>query len=87
MQMPDKPEKQVHVEAYSGYKADERPLRVTIDGHAREVAEVEDRWYSPGATFFRVRLTGGERYVLRRIEAQEVWTIEAYRSSGRSASH
>jgi hypothetical protein len=84
--MPDKLEKYVHVETYSGYKADERPLRVTIDGESQEVAEVEDRWYSPGATLFRVRLTSGERYVLRRIEAQEVWMIEAYRSSGRSAS-
>ena len=85
--MQDKPEKHVHVETYSGYKADQRPVRVTIDGEAQEVAEVEDRWYSPGSTFFRVRLTGGERYVLRRIEAQEVWMIEAYRSSRRSASH
>ena len=85
--MPDKPEKYVHVETYSGYQADERPLRVTIDGHAHDVAEVEDRWYSPGATFFRVRLADGERYVLRRIEAQEVWVIEAYRSSSCSASH
>jgi len=84
--MPDKLEKHVHVETYSGYKSDERPVRVTIDGEPREVAEVEDRWYSPGATFFRVRLAGGERYVLRRIEAQVVWMIEAYRSSGHSAS-
>ena len=72
---------------YSGYKADERPVRVTIDGRAHEVAEVEDRWYSPGATFFGVRLADGERYVLRRIEAQEVWAIEAYRSAERSTSH
>jgi hypothetical protein len=79
-------EKHVHVETYSGYKADERPLRITIDGAAREVAEVEDRWYSPGATFFRVRLADGERYVLRRIDAQEVWLIEAYRSSTRHTS-
>jgi hypothetical protein len=80
-------EKRVQVETYSGYKADERPLRLTIDGVAVEVAEVEDRWYSPGATFFRVLLANGERYVLRRIEAQEVWVIEAYRSSSRGASH
>jgi hypothetical protein len=79
-------EKHVQVETYSGYKADERPVRVTIDGRAQEVAEVEDRWYSPGATFFRVRLLDGERYVLRRIEAQDVWTLEAYRSSTRSTS-
>jgi hypothetical protein len=85
--MSNQSEKFVHVETYSGYKADERPLRVTIDGWAHEVAEVEDRWYSPGATFFRVRLTGGERYVLRRVEGQEVWVLEAYRSSSRSASH
>jgi hypothetical protein len=85
--MSDQVEKRVQVETYSGYKADQRPLRVTMDGRAHEVAEVEDRWYSPGATFFRVRLADGERYVLRRIEAQEVWVIEAYRSSSCSASH
>jgi hypothetical protein len=85
--MSDRVEKHVQVETYSGYKADERPLRLTIDDQAHEVAEVEDRWYSPGATFFRVRLAGGERYVLRRIDAQEVWVIEAYRSSSRSALH
>ena len=85
--MSDKVEKRVEVETYSGYKADERPVRVTIDGTPVEVAEVEDRWYSPGATFFRVLLANGERYVLRRIEAQEVWILEAYRSSTRATSH
>jgi hypothetical protein len=85
--MSDRVEKRVQVETYSGYKADERPLRVTIDGRAHEVAEVEDRWYSPGATFFRVRLADGERYVLRRIEAQGVWVLEAYRSADRSTLH
>ena len=85
--MSDKVEKRVRVETYSGYKADERPVRVTIDGEAREVAEVEDRWYSPGATFFRVLLANGERYVLRRVEAQEIWLIEAYRSSCHPTSH
>jgi hypothetical protein len=79
--MPDRIEKYVQVETYSGYRADERSARVTIDGQAHEVAEVEDRWYSPGATFFRVRLANGERYVLRRVEAQEVWVLEAYRSA------
>jgi hypothetical protein len=85
--MPDRVEKHVQVETYSGYMADERPVRVTIDGRAHDVAEVEDRWYSPGFTFFRVRLASGDRYVLRRIEAQDVWVIEAYRFSIRSTSH
>lgn len=85
--MQDKVEKHVQVETYSGYKADERPVRVTINGQMVEVADVEDRWYSPGATYFRVRLATGERYVLRRVEAQEIWMIEAYRSEMRSTSH
>jgi hypothetical protein len=85
--MSNRVEKRVEVETYSGYKADERPVRVKIDGATVEVAEVEERWYSPGATFFRVLLANGERYVLRRVEAQEVWVLEAYRSSVRATSH
>lgn len=85
--MLDRIEKRVEVETYSGYTADERPLRVTIDGVALEIAEIEDRWYSPGAAFFRVLLANGDRYVLPRIDAQGVWVLDAYRSSVRATSH
>jgi hypothetical protein len=71
--------KLLHVECYSGYKADERPVRVQLGGQMIDVSEVEDRWYSPGATYFRVLLANGERYVLRREDAQDVWTLEAFR--------
>jgi hypothetical protein len=73
-------EKIVHVECYSGYTSDERPVRLQIGNDMVEVADVEDRWYSPGATYFRVLLTNGERYVVRREDAQDVWTLEAFRS-------
>ena len=78
---PDKPEKIVHVECYSGYKGEERPLRVQLAQGMADVAEVEDRWYSPGATYFRVRLANADRYVLRRDDAQDVWTLQAFRAS------
>jgi hypothetical protein len=42
---------------------------------------VEDRWYSPGETYFRVRVEGGDRYVLKHMEAQDLWSLEAYRST------
>ena len=70
----------VRVECYSGYKGDERPTKLEIGEQMLDVAEVEDRWYSPGATYFRVLLANGERYVLRREDAQDVWTLEAFRS-------
>lgn len=47
-----------------------------------DVEQVEDRWYLPAATFFRVRVAGGDRYVLRREDAQDAWTLEAYRAGG-----
>lgn len=46
-----------------------------------QVAEVEDRWYSPGETYFRVRVESGERYVLKRTEAQDVWSLEGYQKA------
>ena len=75
-------ERTVRVECYAGYKGDERPVRLQIGEQMVDVAEVEDRWYSPGATYFRVLLSNGERYVLRREEAQDVWTLQAFRSPG-----
>ena len=75
------PDAVIRVECYSGFKGDERPVRLRFGEHTTlEVAEVEDRWYSPGETFFRVRTTDGDRYVLRHTEAQDVWTLSAYRS-------
>jgi len=79
------PEQIVKVECYSGCKADERPLRIRFASQTLEIAEVEDRWYSPGASFFRVRTTNGERYVLRREDAQDVWTLTAFRAAQRDS--
>jgi hypothetical protein len=75
----------VRVECYSGYRADERPLRILFANQTLEIAEVEDRWYSPGATYFRVRVTSGERYVLRREDAQDVWSLTAFRAAEKSS--
>jgi hypothetical protein len=73
-------ERAVHVQCYAGYKGDERPVKLQINEQLVDIAEVEDRWYSPGATYFRVLLANGERYVLRREDAQDVWTLQAFRS-------
>jgi hypothetical protein len=71
----------IRVECYSGYKADERPLRLYLRERVLEVAEVEDRWYSPGETYFRVLTTDGDRYVLRHTQAQDVWSLVGYRAN------
>ena len=78
-------EQQVRVQCYAGYRGEERPLRFAMGENWLEVATVEDRWYSPGATYFRVVVTSGERYVLRRHEGQDVWFLSAFRASSPQA--
>ena len=73
----------VRVECYSGYKGEERPVRIMFQAQTLEIAEVEDRWYSPGATYFRVRAESGDRYVLRHDDAQGIWSLTAYRAAGK----
>jgi hypothetical protein len=73
----------VRVECYSGYKGEERPTRLHLGARAFQIAQIEDRWYEPGATFFRVVVEDGDRYVLRHEEAQDVWSLNVFcRKSG-----
>ncbi len=71
----------IQVDCYSGYKADERPLRMHLADRTIQIVAIEDRWYSPGATYFRVLVEGGDRYVLRHEEAQDVWSLAGYRAT------
>ena len=72
--------KAVQVISYSGYKADEFPRLLKIGETLLPIAQIEDRWYSPGETFFRVLTEAGDRYLLRPVEAQDTWTLEGFRS-------
>jgi hypothetical protein len=71
---------EIRVECYAGYRADERPLRFLLRGHLFEVTEIEDRWYSPGAIYFRVQADDGNFYVLRHDEGMDIWTLSAFRA-------
>ncbi len=72
---------ELRVECYAGYRADQRPTRFALRGHVFEITEVEDQWYSPDATYFRVRTQDGDYFVLRHDEPQDVWTLNAFRSA------
>ena len=70
----------LRVECYSGYKAQERPVRFQLDGHDHIVEDVLDQWYSPDATYFKVRSDDGT-YVLRHSMSpqEDAWTLESFR--------
>jgi hypothetical protein len=75
---------EIRVQCYAGYRADERPLRFVLAGREFEVEELDDRWYSPDASYFRVRASDGNFYVLRHDEEQDLWTLDGFRLA---ASH
>jgi hypothetical protein len=66
----------INVRAYSRYKANERPASFCVDEGLIDIAAVEDRWYDPGAEYFRVRSTEGKRYILRCAHDGK-WTLQS----------
>ena len=69
----------IEVEGYSGWKADERPLRFRLGDRWLGVVDVVDRWFDPEAIFFRVLAEDGAFYILRHDERADTWTLEAFR--------
>ena len=73
---------QVQVDAYSGFRANERPLAFELEGVRHEVAEVGDRWYEGGRTpkdqrldYFKVRTVSGREFILRYNALFDVWSV------------
>jgi len=60
----------IHVDAYSGYKANEQPRYFTLDEDLYEIAAVLDQWYEP-ATYFKVQ--SSKTYLLHYDEKVDEW--------------
>lgn len=66
---------------YSGRKEDERPVRFQLGDYEYFVEEVVDQWYGPDDTFFKVRTSDNNVYVLRRRSStpEGEWSLESSR--------
>ena len=71
----------LHVECYSGTKADERPVRFQLDGHPYMVKELLDQWYGPDDIFFKVLADDGNLYILKKETStpQGAWSLVSFR--------
>lgn len=67
--------KRVQVTAYSGYKANERPLSFLLDGKKIEVVEVVDRWYGVESDYFKVLSQDGTTCILKWQKYLDVWLL------------
>ncbi len=76
----------IHVECHSGHKVNERPIKVSIDDRVLFVESIEDRWYGPDASYFRVSADDGNTYVLSYSESKDAWTLESLRVNDLSST-
>src|SRR5438093_2885229 len=67
----------IHIDSYSGFKANERPQQFVLDEDVYEIAAVLDQWYEPSAMYFKVQSTAGKLYLLRYDEHQDEWTLQS----------
>jgi hypothetical protein len=67
--------KHIEVSAYSGYKANERPLAFYVDGRRHDVTDVIDRWYGVEHDYFKVLADDGRIYLLRWQRILDLWFL------------
>lgn len=65
----------INVETYSGYKADEYPKKFWLGEKQLEIMDIEDRWYSPESSYFKVFADDGKTYILKQNLKDSSWEI------------
>lgn len=65
----------LEVDCYAGYRGEETPRRLEIDGRRVEVVEVIDRWLGQDHRYFKVRGDDGAIYLLRHGDADDRWEL------------
>ena len=73
----------LEVECYAGRKADERPVRFRLHGHAYLVEEVVDQWCGPDSIFYKLRADDSNFYILRQQTStpEGAWDLVSFRQS------
>lgn len=72
----------IDVQAYSGYKHNEKPISFRFQGKDYKVVEIVDRWYEgsvesnkPYMNYFKVRAEDAKEYILRYNNLFDKWSI------------
>lgn len=65
----------IKVRAYSGYKANERPLSMEVEQKELAVVSVMDRWAGVEHDYFKVLADDGKVYLIRWQRNLDVWLL------------
>jgi hypothetical protein len=68
--------KVIHVNCYSGYKANERPIYFTVRGRKLAVEKILDRWYGIDHSYFKILADDQKVYLIKHDPGADLWTLE-----------
>jgi len=74
--MSEKDEGGITVNAYSGYKANERPVDFTIGGMKVRIEEIVKRWAEPDMDCFKAKGDDRKKYFLFWVRKEDLWEIK-----------
>ena len=73
------------VECHAGYRGEEQPRALSIDGQRLTVTEILDRWLAPDHRHFKLRASNGAVYIVRNDVAGDSWELVMYAVAGKKA--
>ncbi len=65
----------IKVKAYSGYKAEERPISFSIGEKELKVEELVDRWYGEDYEYLKLRADDRCTYIIRYNRDEDFWEL------------
>ncbi|MBI5042240.1 MAG: hypothetical protein HZC10_00040 [Nitrospirae bacterium] len=65
----------IKVKAYSGYKAEERPISFSIGKKELRIEELLDRWYGKDYEYFKLRADDRCIYIIRYNRDEDFWEL------------
>ncbi len=65
----------IEVMAYSGYKANERPVSFVLERKKLGVVSLMDRWYGVENDYFKVLADDGKIYLIRWHRLLDLWFV------------
>ncbi|MFQ5329729.1 MAG: hypothetical protein ACE5D4_07060 [Thermodesulfobacteriota bacterium] len=66
---------EIEVEAYSGFKANERPKTFTVAGRKIEAEEIVEMWRGEEYDYFKINGDDGQLYTIRYDRGQDGWEL------------
>ena len=69
-------EKPVLVTAYSGYKLNERPIRILLNDTKLEVEQILKRWRDEEYECFKILTNDGNIYTLKWHRTEDMWILK-----------